>query len=516
MPTTPFRPRTLAVSLAAVCALSAGAAFAASKDVVLALRSAPETLDPYNTNTTLTTAVTKSFYQGLFEFDKDLKVQPVLAESYTVSPDGLIYTFKLREGVKFHDGTPFNAEAVKANLDRVMNPENKLARFNQFNRIAKVEVAAPYSLRITLKEPFSSFINSLAHASAAIISPAALTKYGKDIGLNPVGTGPFVFDGWKQTDYVKGKKFDGYWKKGYPKVDSVTWKPVVENSTRAAMLQTGEADFIFSVPNEQVADLEKNPKLKVYSVDSIITRYLAMNTQQKPFDNAKVRQAVNHAINREALIKVAYNGYAKQTTSVVPQGIPYAQTYPAPKYDPAKARELLKEAGYPNGFETTLWGGYNDTTTNKVVQFLQQQLAQVGIKTSVLSLEPGQRTEMVQNVQDPQAAKVRLYYAGWSSSTGDADWALRPLFATEAWPPKLWNVAYYSNKVVDDAIASALKTTDPKEMTALYKTAQDQIMTDLPWAVLAVDKVIFATSKRLSGVWVQPDGNIYSETISVE
>ena len=233
MPTTPFRPRTLAVSLAAVCALSAGAAFAAGKDVVLALRSAPETLDPYNTNTTLTTAVTKSFYQGLFEFDKDLKVQPVLAESYTVSPDGLTYTFKLREGVKFHDGTPFNAEAVKANLDRVMNPENKLARFNQFNRIAKVEVAAPYSLRITLKEPFSSFINSLAHASAAIISPAALTKYGKDIGLNPVGTGPFVFDGWKQTDYVKGKKFDGYWKKGYPKVDNVLWKPVVENSTRA-------------------------------------------------------------------------------------------------------------------------------------------------------------------------------------------------------------------------------------------------------------------------------------------
>ena len=166
---TPLRPKFIAASLAALCAFSAGAALAAGKDVVIALSNQPDSLDPYNTNTTLTTAVTKSFYQGLFEFDKDLKVQNVLAESYTSSKDGLTYTFKLREGVKFHDGTPFNAEAVKANLERVMNPENKLARFNQFNRIAKVEATGPYSVRITLKEPFGPFINSLAHSSAAMI-----------------------------------------------------------------------------------------------------------------------------------------------------------------------------------------------------------------------------------------------------------------------------------------------------------------------------------------------------------
>ena len=229
-----------------------------------------------------------------------------------------------------------------------------------------------------------------------------------------------------------------------------------------------------------------------------------------------MRQAINHAINRDALTKVAFNGYAKPATGVVPQSIEFAQKYTPATYDPAKARQLLKDAGYPNGFETTLWGGFANTTTNKVIQFLQQQLAQVGIKVSVQALEPGQRVEWVQSVSDPQAAKVRLYYAGWSSSTGDADWALRPLFASEAWPPKLQNTAYYSNKVVDDAIAGALKSTDNQEKAAFYKTAQDQIMADLPWAVLTVDKLLFATSKRLSGIVMMPDGSIYSETMSVE
>ena len=510
------RPRLIASSVLAVLALASAGSALAAKDAVLAIGGQPETLDPYNTNTTLTTAVTKSFYQGLFEFDKDLKVQNVLAESYTTSKDGLVYTFKLREGVKFHDSTAFNADAVKANLDRVINPENKLARFNQFNRISKVEVVSPYSVRITLKEPFAPFINSLAHASAAIISPAALQKYGKEIAFNPVGTGPFVFDGWKQTDYVKGKKFDAYWKKGYPKVDSVTWKPVLENNTRAAMLQTGEADFIYMVPFEQAAELEKNPKLKVYSTNSIVTRYISLNTLQKPFSDLKVRQAINYAINKDALAKVAFNGYAVPATGVVPQSIEFAQKYQPYPYDLAKARQLLKEAGYPNGFETTLWGGYANTTTSKVIQFVQQQLAQVGIKVSVQSLEPGQRVEWVQSVADPASAKVRMYYAGWSSSTGDADWALRPLFASEAWPPKLQNTAYYSNKVVDDAIAGALKSTDEKEKAAFYKTAQDQIMADLPWAVLTIDKLLFASSKRLSGVVMMPDGSVHSENIAVE
>jgi glutathione transport system substrate-binding protein len=502
--------------LTALALASAGSALAA-KDAVLAIGGQPETLDPYNTNTTLTTAVTKSFYQGLYEFDKDLKIKPVLALSHTVSKDGLVYTFKLRPDVKFHDGTDFNAEAVKVTLDRVTNPENKLARGNQFNRIEKIEVESPLSVRITLKEPFAPFINSLAHASAVMISPAALKKYGnKDIAFNPVGTGPFTFVEWKQTDFVKGKKFDGYWKKGYPKVDSVTWKPVLENSTRAAMLQTGEADFGTPLPYEQADILKGNDKLTVFSGPSIVTRYISFNVLQKPFDDVRVRQAINYAINKQALSKVAFNGYAFPAEGVVPQGVKYAHKMTPWPYDPKKARELLKQAGYPNGFESVLWGAYTTTTTHKTLQFVQQQLAQVGIKISVLALEPGQRTDWVQAAPDAKTAKVRMYYAGWSASTGEADWALRPLLSTEAWPPKLNNTAYYSNAKVDGNIAAALKSVDEAEKTALYREAQEQIMKDAPWAPLVTEKSLYATSKRLSGVYVMPDASIHSEEIEIK
>lgn len=511
-----MRHLSVAAGLAALSMMSATVPALAASNVVLAIGGQPETLDPYNTNTTLTTAVTKSFYQGLFEFDKNLKVRPVLAESYTVSADGLVYTFKLREGVKFHDGTDFDAEAVKVNLERVLNPENKLARFNQFNRIDKVEVVSPFSVRVTLKEPFSPFVNSLAHASAAIISPAALAKYGsRDIAFHPVGTGPFVFEEWRQTDFVKGKKFDGYWRAGYPKVDGITWKPVLENNTRAAMLQTGEADFGYPLPYEQASSLEASDKLNVETGPSIITRYVSFNMLQKPFDDLRVRQAINYAINKEALAKVAFGGFAAPAEGVVPQGVLFAHKMDPWPYDPAKARALLTEAGYPNGFESVLWSAYTTTTAQKTIQFLQQQLAQVGIKVQIQALEPGQRTEWIQSAPDPKTAKVRMYYAGWSSSTGEADWALRPLLSTEAWPPKLNNTAYYSNEAVDGFIASALKSVKDEEKADLYRRAQEQIMKDAPWAPLVTEKNLYATAKRLSGVYVMPDGNIDAGEIAV-
>jgi glutathione transport system substrate-binding protein len=200
--------------------MAAAPAFAA-KDAVMAVYSTFTTLDPYDANDTLSQAAAKSFYQGLFGFDKDMKLVNVLAESYDVSKDGLVYTIKLKKGVKFHDGTTFDATAVKANFDRVTDPANKLKRYTLFNRVAKTEVVDPNTVRITLKEPFSPFINVLAHPSAVMISPTALKKYGKDIAFHPVGTGPFEFVEWKQTDYLKGKKF------------AATGRPAIRRSTRS-------------------------------------------------------------------------------------------------------------------------------------------------------------------------------------------------------------------------------------------------------------------------------------------
>ncbi|MFJ5329115.1 glutathione ABC transporter substrate-binding protein GsiB [Pectobacterium versatile] len=476
----------------------------AAKDAVIAVGSTFTSLDPYDANDSLSQTVAKSFYQGLFGFDKDMKLVNVLADSYDASPDGLTYTVKLHSGVKFHDGSAFNAAAVKVNLDRASNPDNRLKRYNLFKMIDKIEAVDDLTVKITLKTPFSAFVNNLAHPAAVMISPAALKQYGKDIGFHPVGTGPYRFVAWNQTDFVKVEKFNGYWKAGLPKLDSITWRPVVDNNTRAALLQTGEAQFAYPIPFEQAKVLEKNDKLALVASPSILHRYISMNVTQKPFDNPKVRQALNYAINKEALIKVAFSGYATPAEGPLPSSIDYSVKYHPWPYDPAKARELLKEAGYPDGFTTTLWSSHNHSTAQKVLQFTQQQLAQVGVKVQVTAMDAGQRAAEVEG-KGVKETGVRLFYTGWSASTGEADWALSPLFATASWPPAQFNTAFYSNPQVDADLANALKTTDRTEKQKLYKDAQDKIWADAPWIFLATERLVSANSKKLTGFYVMPD-----------
>lgn len=493
--------RIRALAIGAI--LISGQAFAA-KDVVVAVGSNFTTLDPYDANDTLSQAVAKSFYQGLFGLDKGMKVRPVLAESYSVSADGRIYTIKLHRGVKFQDGTDFNAEAVKVNLDRASNPANHLKRYDLYKNIANTTVLDTFTVQITLTTPFSAFINILAHPASVIISPAALKTWGKDIGFHPVGTGPYVFDGWNQTDYLRVKKFTGYWQPGLPKLDSITWRPVADNNTRAAMLQTGEANFAFPIPYEQAPLLGKNPNITLVSAPSIIQRYISMNVTQKPFDDIRVRQAINYAINRQALIKVAFAGYATPAVGVVPPAILYARSYPLWPYDPDKARALLKEAGYPDGFTTTLWSSHNHSTAQKVLQFTQQQLATVGIRVQIVAMDAAQRAAQVES-KGQQENNVRMFYTGWSASTGEADWALSPLFASQSWPPALYNTAFYHDDGVDSDLASALKTTNEQEKAQRYKQAQDTIWQASPWVPLVVEKLVSAHTKNLTGFYVMPD-----------
>ncbi len=245
------------------------------------------------------------------------------------------------------------------------------------------------------------------------------------------------------------------------------------------MLQTGEAQFAFPIPYEQAALLAKNKNLELVASPSIMQRYISMNVTQKPFDNPKVREALNYAINRQALVKVAFAGYATPATGVVPPSIAYAQSYQPWPYDPAKARELLKEAGYPDGFSTTLWSSHNHSTAQKVLQFTQQQLAQIGVKARITAMDAGQRAAEVEGKGQKESG-VRMFYTGWSASTGEADWALSPLFASQNWPPTQFNTAFYSNKQVDSDLAAALKTNDPQEKTRLYKEAQDIIWKESP------------------------------------
>ena len=292
---------------------------------------------------------------------------------------------------------------------------------------------------------------------------------------------------------------------GLPKLDSITWVPVMENATRAAMLRTGEADFIHPMPVEQVKELKDDPSLNIHIVPSIMMRYLSINCMQKPFDDVRVRQAVSYAINREALCKVAYNGFAQPATGVIPPQIPGAASFGVPAYNPEKARELLKEAGYPNGFSTRLWSGYNNSTANKVIQFIQQQLNQVGIKTETRILEAGQRVTLVEANKEPKNAPNRLYYIGWSNSTVEADWGMRPIFDSREMPPKLSNEGYYSNPKVDELFDKAIAEVDEKKRNELYREVQMILWKEVPVAFLVYEDNTAASNKHLKNFNPLPD-----------
>ena len=484
---------------------------AAARTVTVAVSASFTSLDPYDAPDILTRLASKSFYEGLFTFNSKMEPVPELAEGYETSPDAKVWTVTLKKGVKFHDGSEFTADAVKANFDRLLNPDNKLSRYNVYKFIEKVEVLDPYKVRFTLQAPLATFVRRLAMTNPQMICPSLLKDAhgleGKKVtAFNACGTGPYTLVSFNPAEELVVKKNPNYRDPSLPKLDGIVWKPVVENSTRAAMLHTGEAQFVFPMPNEQIAQFKGDPKFRIEEVPSIMQRYLSINTTVKPFDDVRVRQAINYAINKEALCKVAFAGYAVPSATIYPAEIPGALKLGPWPYDPKKARELLKEAGYGSGLTINLWSGYNHTTAQKVIQFLQQQLAQVGVKSNIRALEAGQRTALVESVPTPDKSQHDLYYIGWSSSTGELDYAIRPLLASENMPPVGSNEAYYKSEKVDRLIQEGLATTDRTKKAAIYKEMQEQLWADMPWIPLVTEKNIAASAKNLTGFYIQPDG----------
>ncbi len=498
----------LLAGLALSAALATGPAFAA-KDLVIGMEANSPHLDPSDTNDTLSQSIERMFYQGLIGFDKEMKMIPALAETWEANATATEFTFHLRKGVLFHDGTPFDAAAVKVNIERLANPENKLSRRILVSMLDHVDVIDPATVKIVLKEPFGAFLNNIAHPGTFMISPAALAKYGKDIRVNPVGTGPYKFVSYR-TDTIKAEKFAGYWRTGYPKVDSVTWTAVPEAGARFAKLKTGEAQFIYSLPPELVKAAAADPDVTVITAPSIIARYLAPNNLKKPFNDIRVRQALNYAIDKNAFVKVVFSGFGEPLDAPIPPDLAFHVKQGPWPYDPAKAKALLAEAGYPNGFETEIWGGVS-TLARRGMEFVQQQLAQVGIKVTVVAMEAGTLSQKTSGMQNPDEVPARLHYTGWSASTGDADWGLRPLLYTKSFPPALFNTAYYSSKETDGLIEAALATADPTKRAEAYTKVQAQIWKDAPWTFLSVDKLLAGERKNLSGVYYLPDGGVLTE-----
>jgi glutathione transport system substrate-binding protein len=486
------------------------------KDITIAVADNFISMDPHDTNDTLSYSAQKTMLEGLIGFDKDMKMVPVLAESYEGNKEATEFTFKLRHDVKFQDGTPFNADAVKVNIDRLADPNSTLKRHSLFSMVKETKVIDDYTVKVILSKPFGAMLNNFAHPAGMMISPKALKDYGKDVAHHPVGTGPFKFSEWNPGESLKVVKNEDYWKKGYPKVDSITFKPVTENGSRVAMLQAGEADYIYPVPTEQANQINGKNGIVVEHDPSIVVRYMSMNIMKKPFNDVKVRQAINYAIDKEAFIKVVMNGFGSPLDSVIAPNTQFYSKQKSYDFNVAKAKELLKEAGYEKGFTAKLWGG-NSSSAVKAMEFLQQQLAQIGVKIEVVPMEAGTMSDKIWSVQDPKKAEMELYYGGWSPSTGEADWGIRPLLGgTDAFPPKSYNTAYYQNDQANQLIQAALQTSDEAKRDEAYKEVQKILWDDAPWAFLSVDQTIAGKKNYLDGIYLLPDGSLNVDNLVIK
>ena len=475
----------------------------AAADLVVGVPDNLTGLDPADLNDNLSQSSARLMHEGLYILDRDMKLVPALAESHEANETATEFVFHLRKGVTFHDGTPFNAEAVKFSYDRAGNPANHLKRQSLFVMIDHTDVVDEYTVRVALKYPFGAFVNDIAHPGAMIVSPTAVQKYGKDFTRHPCGTGPYAFVSWS-ADTLRLEKNANYWKPELPKIDSITLRSVPENGTRIAMLKAGEAQFIYPVPPEMMQSLQGNPDIALFDEPSILTKFVALNNLRKPFSDVRVRRALNYAIDKEAFARVVYSGHADPMDSPMPPKMAFYVKQRVWPYDPTKAKALLAEAGYPNGFESSMIGVSN-TLVVRGMQFVQQQLAAVGVRIALQPLDAGVLTAKVFNVQKPEDATVVMDYTAWSSSTGDADWALRPILYTKSFPPVLSNRAWYSNPVVDAAIEAGLSTTDAKARAVAYAKVQSVAWEEAPWIALAVEHNLAAYSKRLTGAYMRPD-----------
>lgn len=478
------------------------------KTVTAAVADGFTTLDPYNATDKLSRQVMKAFYEGFFRLNARMEVVPALALSADVSADGLTWKLTLREGVRFSDGTPFDAAAAKANIDHLTGAAGaatRLGRSGMFGVIESAEATGPYELTLHLKEPFGALKRRMAGGILSMVCPAALESKNWNLALKPCGTGPYALKDYKPAELLHVVRRSGYWAPERQKLAGIRFVPVPENHARAAMLKTGEADWAMPVPYESAADIRADRRLLLSDRPSTVMRFIAMNTTKAPWSDPRVREAMNLAVSQDAVIKAAYRGFARPASGVIPPGIPNALLTGRSTWDPERAKALLREAGWPDGFETNLWCAYQDSASQKAVGVVQQQLAAVGIRAKIRILEAGERVARVHGARSEARKNLDLYYTGWSASS-DADWSLRPLYYSKSAPPVLFNTAFYSNPHVDELMDAAAKETDEAKARRLYAEAQETIRRDAPYVWCVFEDSVAGWNRSLTGFVNLPDG----------
>ncbi|HLI12644.1 MAG TPA: ABC transporter substrate-binding protein [Alphaproteobacteria bacterium] len=527
--------------LAAGIGLAAALGLAASgeaKTLVYCSEGSPENFYPaINTTGTSFDASSRQIYNRLVEFKLGTtEVEPGLAQSWEVSPDGLTYTFHLRKGVKwqttkdFKPTREFNADDVIFSFERQWKSDNPYFKVTSDNHsyfndmdmpelLKSVEKVDDHTVRFVLKAPNAPFLANMAMDFASILSKEYADKLMKagtpeKLDQDPVGTGPFQLESYKKDAVIRYKANPTYWQ-GKAKIDTLVFAITPDVSVRFAKIKSGECDLIPYPAPADIPAMKKDANLRVLEQPGLNIAYLAFNTTKKPFTDLKVRQAVDMAINKKAIIDAVYLGTGIPAKNPIPPSMwSYNDAVKDYPYDPAQAKKLLAEAGYANGFETDLWympvqRPYNPNG-KRIAELMQADLAKVGIQAKLVTYEWGEYRKRLQ-AGDPMMAQF-----GWTGDNGDPDNFLNTLLGCAAAKPGGNNIARWCYKPFDDLVSEAQRTTDVKKRTELYKKAQVVFKEQTPWFTIAHSVQTAVERKKVEGFKLSPLGYHYFYTVDVK
>ncbi len=461
------------------------AAPAGGGDLIIATLSDAVSLDPHGSNDVPSSNVAYNLYESLVYFDRDSVLQPLLATEWKATDD-TTWEFILRKGVKFHDGSDFNAEVVKANFERLLDPDIASQRLFLFSMIEEIIAVDEYTVLFKTAFPFAPLPAHLAHSGGGIISLKAIKAdydamaAGKDpgsvIAQNPVGTGYFRFESWDPGSQVKLVRNEEYWGEK-AKLESVTFKVVPESLTRLSELETGYAHISDPVQPSDRGRVESMPNAYLNRQSATSLAYLGFNAQKAPFDDIRVRQAISMAVNKNDIIDGIYEGTAIPAVGPIAPGVfgfdPAVKPMP---YDPVKAKELLTAAGYADGFSTTIWTNDNPARI-QIAEYVQSKLRDLGITVTIEVLEWGAYLD------NTGEGKHDMFILGWSTPTLDGDYAMYALFHSSNFG-KAGNRTFLKDDELDELLDKGRQESDPAKRLAYYKEAQEKLVELAPMLYL--------------------------------
>jgi ABC-type transport system substrate-binding protein len=481
---------------------------AARSDLVInaAMSNDPDQFYPGNTVSAALEFLAMNFADRLTAYDQASKVAPSLAESWTASSDARVWTFKLKTGVVFHDGTPFNAEAVKANFDRILDPAKPARRAFEFSAVASIRVVDDNTIEFTTKQPFVTLPSVLAIAPASIVSPKSIQEGGDKLGTGIIATGPFKLAEFRKGDRVVMQRNDNYW--GSPVGPAqVVLRIIPDAGTRAAVLETGEADVAETIAPSDARRLRANPSVSITQLPSLRTRDVKMCVLAKPLDDVRVRQAIYYAIDREEIVRTILEGAASVGDSPVPPGafgyVPIKQY----AYDPTRAKQLLADAGLPNGFKVNYWVASGTQAGLEESQAaVQAQLRAVGIEVNLQPMETTAFIALSSKGPDEALKDGKGFVStGSSANYPDAYPLLVNNYHSGNWSPKGSNRGFYKNARVDELIDKAGATVDSEQRLTLFKDIQRLIVDEAPTLVLWYTDLLYGNRANIQRMVYTPN-----------